>query len=75
MVTQVTLDPSDQKRRRRRSRITQPDIARRLDISIAAVSEYEAGKKPLPFALTPEDYEVALTAAIKARETQREVEK
>jgi transcriptional regulator with XRE-family HTH domain len=67
MAVATVLTPGDQKRRRRRARISQREIAERLDISEGALSEYENGKKDLPFALTPEDYEAALVAAIKAK--------
>lgn len=63
MVATV-LEPSDQKRRRRRSRVTQAAVAARLNVSQGAISEYENGKADLPFELTPEDYERALAELI-----------
>lgn len=67
MVAAV-MTPSDQKRRRRRARINLSEVARRLDISIGALSQYENEKTPLPFALTPEDYERELQNAIRDKE-------
>lgn len=68
MVRTMALSPEDQARRRRRERITQGQIAQRLRCSISRVSEYETGKKPLPWELTPEEYERALDALIAERE-------
>ena len=60
----LTFDPTEQRRRRRRNRITQADIAKRLGISDGALSQYENGKTPLPFELTGEDYELAMAQAL-----------
>ena len=70
MVAPMVLEPSDQARRRRRSRVTQRRIADLLGISTGAVSEYENGNKPLPFELTPLDYENALNKALSEREAR-----
>ena len=64
MAILLAYDPADQAKRRRRARISQTEIARRLDIAISKVSEYETGKKALPWELTSEDYERALLDAI-----------
>ena len=66
MVTK-TPDRADQAIRRRRARITQLELAMRLGCGVSKVSEYEKHGAPLPWGLTPEDYERALTAAIKAK--------
>lgn len=63
-VKSAVYDPTDQATRRRRARVTQRDIARRLNIPSPRISEYENGIDPLPWGLTPEDYERALTQAI-----------
>jgi transcriptional regulator with XRE-family HTH domain len=70
MVRTMALSPEDQARRRRRERITQGEIAQRLRCAISRVSEYETGKKPLPWELTAEDYEHALEALIAERERE-----
>jgi len=67
-VVSAVITPSDQRRRRRRARVNQADIAQRLSISVGAVSEYENEKAELPFELTPEDYERELQNAIRAKE-------
>lgn len=67
----MTLDREDQARRRRRARITQSEIARRLNCHVSKVSEYETGKKDLPWELTPEDYERALADALAERERSK----
>lgn len=67
MPVAVEYDPADQARRRRRARISQNEIAKRLDIALSKVSEYENGHKPLPWKLTSEDYEKALAAALLAK--------
>lgn len=65
-VRTAVYDPVDQATRRKRARVTQRDIARRLNIPSSRISEYENAKnrKTLPWGLTPEDYERALTQAI-----------
>ena len=63
-MRRAVFDPEDQRRRRRRARITQGDIAKRLSISSGALSQYESGKDPLPWGLAAEDYELALAAAL-----------
>lgn len=60
----AAYDPIDQARRRRRARVKQIDVAKRLGISQPAISEYETGKESLPWELTADDYEVALAKAI-----------
>lgn len=70
MVASLTYDPADQARRRRRARITQTDMAKLLNIAISKVSEYETGKKDLPWELTPEDYERALLQAIQEKRNE-----
>lgn len=60
----ATYDPTDQKHRRQRARIRQQDIAAKLHISDTSISDYESKGKPLPFALTSADYEVALAELI-----------
>jgi transcriptional regulator with XRE-family HTH domain len=66
----VAYDPADQKRRRRRARVTIADLAARLDISVGALSQYENGKTSLPFELNAEDYERALLDAITAKRNE-----
>lgn len=68
MARTLTLDPKEQGRRRRRARINQQEIAALLHISLASVSKYETGKESLPWELTAEDYERALTSLCKQRE-------
>ena len=64
----MTFDPTDQRNRRRRARVTQGAIAAALNISVSTVSEYETGAKgSLPWGLTPEDYERALADLCKQR--------
>lgn len=63
----AAYDPADQARRRKRARVTQGEIARRLNVAQSAISEYEHGVDDLPWALTADDYEVALAAAITAK--------
>lgn len=60
----MTYDPAEQKRRRTRARVSQTQLANLLGMSEGALSQYENGKKPLPHALDPEDYELALAKAI-----------
>lgn len=67
MVESMTLDHTDQARRRRRGRVPQTAIARILGIALSKVSEYEVHGKPLPWELTPEDYERALQQALSER--------
>lgn len=71
MVRTVAYDPAEQAKRRRRSRITQAEIASRLRCAISKVSEYEVHGSTLPWEQTPEDYETALAAAIKAKAGSR----
>jgi transcriptional regulator with XRE-family HTH domain len=61
------FDPADQAKRRRRARISQAQLAARLNCAISKVSEYETGKGPLPWEQTPEDYERELAALIAER--------
>ena len=63
----MTLDREDQRRRRRRARISQGEIARRLKCALSTVSEYENHKADLPWSLTEDDYELALAAALLAK--------
>ena len=75
MVTRVVLEPSDQKTRRQRARISQTTIGRILGerhdipggVSDTSIGDYENGHKPLPFSLTPLDYENALEQALRER--------
>lgn len=67
MAKTLALDPAEQARRRRRARITQQEVAERLQISLGAVSKYETGADDLPWELTPEDYETALNGLLKER--------
>lgn len=67
MTRTMTYEPAEQAKRRRRARVTQEDMARLLGCAISKISEYETGKKPLPWQLTPEDYERALERAIRER--------
>ena len=60
-------DPKDQGTRRRRAKVSQTAIATRLGCSIGSLSEYESGKKPLPWSLTGADYEIALAEELVAR--------
>lgn len=53
----------DQRRRRRRARLSQKDLAVELDVSLTSISQYENGAE-LPFELTSEDYEAALQTLI-----------
>ena len=69
MVKAMTLDRTDQRSRRRRARITQSELAARLGISMSKVSEYETGKRPLPWELTAEDYERALAELCRERKS------
>jgi transcriptional regulator with XRE-family HTH domain len=64
MVKAVAPNHEDLKRARRRARITQHEIARRLGVSPSKVSEFETRGEPLPWELTPEDFERALKLAI-----------
>jgi len=48
--------------------VTQAEVARRLNISLASVSKYETGALDLPWELTPEDYEAVLAEAIREKE-------
>jgi transcriptional regulator with XRE-family HTH domain len=66
-MTTAVWDAQDQRKRRRRARVTQAAVAGRLGISTGALSEYESGKEPLPWELTPDDYEHALAEAIVAK--------
>lgn len=65
-----TYDPAEQARRRRRNRISQAQLAERLNCAISKVSEYETGKSEgaLPWEQTGDDYERALEALIAERE-------
>jgi transcriptional regulator with XRE-family HTH domain len=67
MARTMTLTPGDQKRRRRRNRITLQQIADRLECSVSSVSEYENEIDPLPWELTPDDYERELQVLIAER--------
>lgn len=64
VAIQLAYDPADQKRRRRRARVTLADLATRLGCSTASLSLYENGKEPLPWGLDSDDYERALAAAL-----------
>ena len=70
MAKTLTLDPKQQAIRRRRARVTQPEMAARLNVSLSAISKYETGKENLPWELTPEDYESALVEAISEKESR-----
>ena len=70
MAKTLTLDPKQQAIQRRRARVTQPEMAARLNVSLSAISKYETGKENLPWELTPEDYECALVEAISEKEAR-----
>lgn len=69
MATVLTHDPAEQGLRRRRSRLSQQAVGDQFEtpISDTAVSDYEQGKKPLPFEFTGEHYEHALARALLAK--------
>lgn len=67
-MTTRTYDHADQKSRRRRARVSQEDIATRLNISSGALSQYEKHGMALPWGLSPEDYERELLNAIRDKE-------
>ena len=67
----LTLEPSEQARRRRRARINQQVVADLLSISLTSISKYETGQEDLPWELTPEDYEKALAVALKEKEAAK----
>ena len=66
MARELTLNPQEQAKRRRRARINQQEVADLLRISLASISKYETGKEDLPWELTPEDYEDALGILLQA---------
>ncbi len=70
MAAVTALDPKEQARRRRRSKLSQTGVCAQFEtpMSIGSLSDYERGKKPLPYEFTPEDYEHALARALLARQ-------
>lgn len=69
MPSVATHDPAEQGLRRKRSRISQQAVGDQFStpISDTAVSDYEGGRRPLPFEFTGDDYEHALARALLAK--------
>lgn len=70
MARQTTaFDPTDQRTRRRRARVTQLEVAQQFPtpISFTSVGNYERGDHALPLEFTGQDYEDALAKAIAAK--------
>lgn len=68
MSRTAIYDHKDQATRRRRARVTQTEMARRLKCAISKVSQYETSGRDLPWKQTPEDYERELLNAIRDKE-------
>lgn len=70
-------DPADQGKRRKRALLSQQQVGDCFNprISDSAISDYENGKHDLPYEFTPEDYEVALADAIRAKGRQKAASK
>ena len=66
-MMRTTLPREEQVRLRRKHRINQTEIAKRLRCSISRVSQYETAGRALPWAQTADDYQAALDALIAER--------